>query len=537
MSIDGRWYRSIKSSIGFLMRVVRFLRSSVCARALFVTLLWSLVAPLSAHSITLDSFGDAPESGTLLSTNIPGVTRNHHFPFSGAVGGGRSLSIVKIGSAFGSTELGIYSSFVGYTQGAHAGSGTITWDGDSSPTTLNPAGLGGINLREDDGTAFKVNLLFFDSPLATQQIEMALRLYDSRFPAGNRYAEVTVAIDQGWAEPTGFPISIPFSLFETPGSATVPAPNGSTFNVVTVLGDVVPPSLEHIGAIQLIFNPRRLTTLALDLTLGSLTTNGRCSAIPAIGGSVVDECGVCIEDPGANQGKDRCNVCLTGPPGYSYQSNSVFDGCGLCPGETNYLFPTGTKDTCGECLSGAGTYAYVDRRDACGICGGTTTSPAACGTDGACSTVAPTAEIRAFERQLLDKAMVLRGRFTADMSRWKRNGCGLGFTALQKRVSQAYKRISRRGGEIFRRGIEVCGNSCVTVSYANEVAALSPQFRILEGIASRAARMVQQCYQRRGIAPSRRGNTRNTRQTIVQVRQGLDRLIADCRSKRICPRS
>lgn len=519
------------------MRVVRFLRSCMGARAFFATLFCSLIAPLSAQSITLDSFGDTPESGTLLSTNIPGITKNLHFPFSGAVGGGRSLSVVKIGSAFGSTELGIYSSFVGYTQGAHSGSGTITWDGDSNPTALNPAGLGGINLREDGGTAFNLKLLFFDSPLATQQIEVTLRLYDSRFPAGNRYAEVTVTIDQGWAEATGFPISIPFTFFETPGSATVPAPHGSTFDVVTVLGDVVPPSLEHIGAIQLIFNPRRLTTLGLDLTLGQLTTNGRCSAIPAVGGSVVDECGVCLEEAGAYQGKDRCNICRAGPPGYSYQSNSVFDGCGLCPGETNYLFPMGTKDTCGECLSGTGTYAYVDRRDACGVCGGTATSPAACGTNGACSTVAPTAEIRAFERQLLDKAMVLRGRFTADLNRWKRNGCGLGFTALQKRASQAYGRISRRGGEIFGKGIEVCGNSCVTVSYANEVAALSPQFRILEDTSSRAARMVQQCYRRRGIAPSRRGNTRNTRQTIVQVRQGLDRLISDCRSKRICPPS
>jgi len=516
---------------------LRCLRSFACALALGAMLVFSLSAPPPTHAITLDTFGDTPESGTVLSANIPGLTKNQHFPFSGAVGGGRSLSVVKIGSAFGSTELGIYSSFVGYTQGAHAGSGTITWDGNASATTLDPAGLGGINLREDGGTAFNLTLLFFDSPLATQQVEVALRLYDSRFPAGNRYAEATVTIDQGWAEPTGFPLVLPFSAFETPGNTTIPAPNGATFAVTTLFGDMDAPSLEHVGAIQLIFNPRRLPTLALDLTLGALVTNGRCSSIPPVGGSVLDECGVCAEDPAANQGKDRCNICLAGPPGYSYQSSAVFDGCNLCPGESNYLFPSGSKDDCGECLSGPGVYTYNDRRDACGVCDGTALSSASCGSSGTCITVPPTAEIRAFERRLLDKASLLRSKFSGDLNRWKRNSCGGAFSILQKRIARAYERISRRGSLIFRKGIEVCSSGCVSVSYANEVAALSPEFRMLEDTTGRAARMVQQCYKRKGITSSSPGGGRNTRDTIIQVRQGLDRLITDCRSKRVCPQS
>lgn len=519
------------------MTPLRYIRLFARALALSAIVLVSLTIPPSTYAITLDTFGDTPESGTVVSSNIPGLTKNQHFPFTGAVGGGRSLSVIKIGSAFGSTELGIYSSFVGYTQGAHAGSGTITYDGDASPITVDPTGLGGINLREDGGTAFRLSLLFFDSPLATQQIEVALRVYDSRFPSGNRYAEATVAIDQGWAEPTSFPIVLPFSAFQTPGNTTVPAPNGATFAVTTVFGDTEAPSLEHVGAIQVIFNPRRLTTLALDLTLGGLVTNGRCTSIPPIGGSVLDECGVCAEDPSANQGKDRCDICLAGPPGYSYQSNNALDGCGLCPGETNYLFPGGSKDDCGECLGGPGIYTYNDRRDACGVCNGSATSNAACGTGGTCKTVPPTAEIRAFERQLLDKTTLLRSRFTADLSRWKRNKCGAGFSALQKRITRAAENISRQGSEIFRKGIEVCSTACVTVSYANEVAALSPEFRILEDTTTRAARMVQQCYKRKGIAPSRSSNARNTRDTITQVRQGLDKLITDCRSKRVCPSS
>ncbi|MFM1846617.1 MAG: hypothetical protein RL417_91, partial [Pseudomonadota bacterium] len=61
-----------------------------------------------ARGITIDTFGEAPEDGVQISSNTPGATRTGHFPSLNALGGGRSLSVIKIGSTFGSTEVGIY---------------------------------------------------------------------------------------------------------------------------------------------------------------------------------------------------------------------------------------------------------------------------------------------------------------------------------------------------------------------------------------------------------------------------------------------
>lgn len=528
--------RSLGSRLSLSLR--RPLPRAVGADVVSVALLgMMLLAPdcLSrAHAITLDTFGEAPEDGVQLSSNIPGTTRSQHFPSPNGIGGGRSLSVIKIGSTFGSTEIGIYSSFLGYTQGAHAGIGTVTWDGDTNHQTLNPVGLGEIDLREDGGSAFVMNLLFFDSPLANQPIELALRLYDGRFGGGSRFAEVTITINQGWAGPDSFPLVIPFTLFETPGAGSIGAPNGLTFPTTTVFGDAEPPSLRHVGAVRLAFNPRILSTPALDVTLGSLTTNGRCTAIPSIGGTVVDECGVCLDDPAANQGKDRCNVCLAGPPGYSYAANKAFDGCDLCPGETSYSFPAGVKDECGTCLNGPAPFNYEDLRDVCGVCNGTATDPATCQDNSTCVTAQPTTQIRSFERRLLEKATTLRARFLGDLNRWKRKKCGVGFGPLERRVQRSFDKIVRQGRSIFTQGIRVCGGSCVTVSYANEVAALTPEFKMLEEMTSRGARMVQRCYQRRGITSAGSSSGQTTRQTIAEVRKGLSVLINECKSSRVC---
>jgi hypothetical protein len=95
--------------------------------------------------------------------------------------------------------------------------------------------------------------------------------------------------------------------------------------------------------------------------------------------------------------------------------------------------------------------------------------------------------------------------------------------------------ITKNAQTIFRRGIEVCTGNCVTVSYANEVKSLTPQFTILENEAAAAAKKVQTCYKRLGIVMSPAGSRgRGTDNTISAVRAELGNLIRECSKTNVC---
>ncbi len=490
----------------------------------------TLLLATPGMALTLDGFTD---DGTVSSTSTVGATKTVYLPSSHAIGGGRSLSATKSGSGTGISRLEVVDSSIGYTQGAHTGFASVVWDGDTDPSTVKPNGLGQVDLTQDGGTAFKIGLMFFDYP-SNQTIQLKLRLYDSRNPDGSRFSEVSITLDQFYAEPEPFYMTLPYSLFASAGAATVPAPLGLTFTTATTIGPNGPADVTHVGAISLSFRGD-VNARAPDIILAPLITNGNCSAVPDASGRAIDECSVCHESANAKKGTDRCGICLAGPTGYSYESNSIQDGCGLCPGEASYRFPGGSLDKCGTCLNAPAPYTYVDQRDICGVCGGTTKKIDDCtvGING-CPLVKPTQKILSFEKSLIEKASLLRARHTADVRRAKAKKCPISLKSSSKRASKAYSIITKSAQTIFRQGIEVCKGSCITVSYANDVKALSPQFAALEAEATFAAQQVQSCYKERGINKDPSNRPGETARTIASVRTGLNNLIRQCTKTNVC---
>lgn len=493
-------------------------------KRLCVLIALTLIVPLSPlTAITLDSFEEA-DSISLPSGAAAGAAKTAHFSAAGTIGGGHTLTLSKTSSGAGSNALEIFDSTILFNLGSHSGSGMIVWDGDSDASTINPHGLGGIDLTEDGSSAFLLRVVSFDLAFG-QPVDLVLRAYEF----GNAdYSQVTVRLDQAWPplNKSGeeLLIPVPFSLFQSAGISLIQASHGITVQATAVIGPSgQPANISSIGALSLIFRG-----YSSDLTLKALMTNGNCDAAPSVASSVFDECGVCRSDPHAGAGADRCGVCLFGSPGYSYQDHKAFDECGQCPGEIGYNFPSGARDSCGICLNGPPPYTYSDVRDACGECGGSAVSVSQC-----CTVVAPTSQIRDFENRLLEKAALLRKRFLSDVDRWNRHACPGSPRGAVRRVSKAFSVIAVEGKSIFQRGISVCGDSCVTVSFAARVSALQPQFAILEQETIATALKVKQCYAQKRVirAP---GTSSSASKTIQDVRQGLQTLIKECRRSRVC---
>lgn len=456
------------------------------------------------------------------SSTTPGTSRSIHMPSTGALGGGRSLTVTKGGAGSGVSRLEIVDSTLGYTQGAHSGLGVVSWDGDGDPTTLSPAGLGGVDLTQDDGSAFELGLQFFDYPF-NSPIQVLVRVYDSSAANGSKYSELSISIDQYFDGPGSFIMSLPFSSFAVAGTGTIAAPAGSTFATVTTLGSSGGVDMRRVGAITLTFNGMN-NSKAPDVIVTPFRTNGRCVSPPNLSGKVLDECSLCLEDPNVNKGRNRCGVCYHGRGGYSYEANKLIDACGLCPVESSYKFPSGMVDICGVCLSGPAPYQYVDKTRTCDV------------SSSGCVRVAPTKEIRGFESDLLKKAETLTNRFIQDSKRYLGKGCGADIALADQLVGDAYQAVVAKGREIFRRGVLVCDASCVTVSFAEEVKALAPQFAVMERETRRMAKKVQQCYRRLGVpaVPIRGGA--GAAGTIADVREGLSSLLRKCQKSKICPK-
>ncbi len=470
-----------------------------------------------SRALTIDYFRD---EGMVSSLATVGSTRSLHLPSSGALGGGRSMTVTKGGAGSGVSRLEVVDSTLGYTQGAHAGLGVVVWDGDSDPSTLSPQGLAGLDLTQDDGSAFELGLQFFDYPF-NSPIQVILRVYDSSAANGGKYSELSIAIDQYFDGPGSFIMSIPFSSFAVAGAGSIAAPGGTTFGTATTLGPDGGVDMRRVGAISLTFNGMN-NSKAPDLIVTPFRTNGRCVSTPNSFGKVIDECSLCIEDPNVNKGKNRCGVCYHGRAGYSYEANKLIDACSQCPGEVNYKFPSGSTDICGTCLSGPAPYQYLDKTSSC------------VALSSGCVRVAPTNEILGFERDLLKRAGVLKQRFVDDSRRYLAKTCGNDIALADQIVGDAYKLIAAKGREIFRRGVLVCDASCATVSFAQEVKALGPQFRLMERETRRMAKKVQHCYRNLRVTglPSRGGA--GAAGTIADVQAGLSALLRKCQKSKIC---
>lgn len=557
----------------------------------------------SVLAATIDEF---QVQASVSSPEQPG-DESVHTTSSQAVGGGRSLVAINLDGSAGNGVTLIRTKDSGgevvLTVGAHTGRGIVLWDGDTDPSSKNRNGLQGLDLTQDDADAFQLQIKDFDYPGGNRPVQIRLRIYD---PSGSqhfdKHSEIDITFNQFVDILTGpVTLTVPFSLFTVPGNHLV-----SGFNATTTLSEGGAVA-SNVGAIELEFEGR-----AIDVVMGTFTTNGRCTAVPNANGTVLDECGVCLDDTAnANQGKDACGICYKGPPGYDYDSNKVFDACGLCPTHPQYVYPAGDKDACGLCptepnwgnsqdpcgvcfgdgsscadCSGtpngsaqldqcnvcggdgttcldcnnvpfggakldacgvcdgdnssckdcAGVINGTQTEDVCGVCGGTTTDLESCTTSiQQCVTVNATPEVRKFQRDLTKKAKKLRARYRAERARAERNGCGIKMSDSDAALASAFKHILTRGKEIFSAGVEVCGDSCITTSYASQVKALKPTFKILERQATSLAKKVNRCYNRIGVSRSPNGGARGVAGTVSAVNRELNNLIESCRKQRVCP--
>ena len=377
--------------------------------------------------------------------------------------------------------------------------------------------MGSIDLTQDGGNAIQLGLKFFDFP-SEKALDLTIRLYDSSEPSGLGYSDVVISLNQAVESNSPIFFNIPFSAFGGPGSLSIATSTGTAFPATVETGPAGAVEIKNVGAIQLTINGSANTN-APDLTLDNLKTDGRCEIVPNASGKVVDECGVCLNSPDAKLGKDRCGVCLAGPPGYSYAQNNKLDVCGVCSGDGK------------SCLDCNGIVFGKAKVDACGTCGGTVASALECGKS--CSLVAATAEVLEFEKRLLKQAKTLRARYQSDVRRVKQNKCAINLKPISKEMNRSYELIRDSAKEIFQQGIEVCSDSCVTVSYAEKVQTLTPEFQSMEFQAKRLAKLVQKCYRRIGKTGKVGGPGLST--TIATVRTGLNELIEDCRNRQVCP--
>jgi hypothetical protein len=174
--------------------------------------------------------------------------------------------------------------------------------------------------------------------------------------------------------------------------------------------------------------------------------------------------------------------------------------------------------------------------DACGVCGGSALDVSSCAsTPEPCVIVPATKKVKEFERSLVNKAKAVRSRFKSELARAKRTKCSINVGPSQQIVQSSFQHITGRSKQIFLAGVEVCGDSCITASYADEVQALMPEFKAMQKSTLSLARKVKKCYAERGIARPDTGGARGVETTLGNVNQGLRDLIRRCRDQKVCP--
>jgi hypothetical protein len=213
-----------------------------------------------------------------------------------AIGGTRSISVQGVaGNYFGRNRLYVdldtnNSPTMGHSQDVYTkGISTISWDGDTNPNTLNSNGLGGVDFTQDEADAFRVRVASFDSPEGSEAMLIV------RVHSGNGVSQSSQVLVNQITSATD--IDFPFS----------------GFNSVQGGG----ANWKSVGAVELIIDGSQYQ--ALDLSIQSVGTNGKCALVPDSSKQVIDVCKVCDGDgkscldckgiPFGEAKVDRCQIC------------------------------------------------------------------------------------------------------------------------------------------------------------------------------------------------------------------------------------
>ena len=130
----------------------------------------------NAALIHIDDFNDAVIQRV---SDVPGVglTNADSKAYTNAIGGTRDLQVTNNEGLVDGTELRVQNGILSFSNISLAtGSGVITYDGDSDPTTLDPFGLGGVDLQQN--SVLGKNFFIFDLVSADADIDISIDVYD-----------------------------------------------------------------------------------------------------------------------------------------------------------------------------------------------------------------------------------------------------------------------------------------------------------------------------------------------------------------------
>jgi uncharacterized repeat protein (TIGR01451 family) len=286
------------------------LRSTCAHVAVVAALLAALIAPAPtmAQSIIIDDFS-TNQAALTLTYPPAGTSASSSASGSGILGGERDMQINLTGGVIaGNTESAVVSSgFFSYSQDATiAGNSLLQWDGTDGSATLNPTGLGGVDLTAG-GTqdAFLLNVFFDDLP-----VNSVITVYSD---AGNA-SSFTLALPGLLFSSTNF--AIPYSSFATTLGT------GADFT--------------NVGAITLSVGS---TTTAPDLVIDFFQTTSLVNATKTVA-LHTDVNGNGLADPGDTL---RYTVIITNPTdaGGAAETGVVFTN----PTPANTTLTTGSVTT------------------------------------------------------------------------------------------------------------------------------------------------------------------------------------------------
>lgn len=171
------------------------------------------VGPVQASLLVVDTF-DVPQNLTALG---PANTTSGSVSGAGILGGERDMTVT---TTSGIPVLGLNTQTLGANQLGHSQDATVTgftllqWDGVDGSGTLNPTGLGGLDLTSGGlVTGLGIRVSLNDLPA-----DITLTVYDSSDPTGLTYSQAQVNLPGGIFSDTDFLVN--FAAFTTDG------PNG-----------------------------------------------------------------------------------------------------------------------------------------------------------------------------------------------------------------------------------------------------------------------------------------------------------------------
>jgi len=183
--------------------------------------------------------------------------------------------------------------------------------------------------------------------------------------------------------------------------------------------------------------------------------------------------------------------------------------------------PAATPTVGTECTSGI---------DACGVCGGTTTDVHNCPVvPSDCNLVAPTKEMKNIVSKIKKARNSIRSRFLADVKRSKGIGACKSITKTSiDKIKAQLDEINTRVDANILRSVLVCGEDCLTVSFANEVGEIRKMLNKVSKAAQSFAKKVVQCAPN-SSANDAGGNAPRSDSALDQIVRDTKNIVTRCK--------